>query len=79
MLNAFFPFAVIGHANRHYTQGINHLITARSNPIHQLKLENGGIVFARNSSHQVDSKMSYEIKSLSSRPVVLDFCQKKWI
>ncbi|KAL8032447.1 hypothetical protein ABFX02_13G096100 [Erythranthe guttata] len=78
---------VIRQVNRHqYIQGRNYQLSATtfnkycSPNIHQLKLENGGIVFARNSINtQADSKnilfhqnpksdrISYEIKPLSSR------------
>lgn len=72
---------VIGQANRHYIQGRGYISGAaydKCSPFHELRLENGGIVFARNSN-QGDSSMSfpqnlkshhpYEIKSLSSRSV----------
>ncbi|KAI3456145.1 hypothetical protein Pfo_012808 [Paulownia fortunei] len=70
---------VIGQANRLYIQGGNYLSATtyqKCSPFHQLRLENGGIVFARNSN-QGDCKMNfsqnpkshhpYEIKSVSSK------------
>ncbi|KAL7089146.1 hypothetical protein ACP275_13G170900 [Erythranthe tilingii] len=79
---------VIRQVNRHnFIQGRNYQLSGTTfnkycspNNIHQLKLENGGIVFASNSINtQADSKnilfpqnpksdrISYEIKPLSSR------------
>ncbi|KAK6150013.1 hypothetical protein DH2020_017538 [Rehmannia glutinosa] len=73
---------VIGQGNRLYIQRRNHLSATtydKCSPFHQLKFENGGIVFARqgdncttlnfpqNPKSHHDHHHPYEIKSLSSR------------
>lgn len=63
---------VIGHANRHhYIQGRGYFSSSSSaydkcSPFHDLRIENGGIVFAGNSNQSMASHNPCEIKPLSS-------------
>lgn len=73
---------VIGHANRHYIQGRVGYYSGipvsyeKLNPFHELRLENGGIVLAKNSNNSINFPQTstlkshhppYDIKSLTSR------------
>lgn len=68
---------VIGQSNRVYIQGRGYVYDKCSSPFHELRIESGGIVFARNSNLQPDcsipfpqtlkSHHPYQIKPLSSR------------
>ncbi|KAL1555983.1 putative Myb family transcription factorisoform X2 [Salvia divinorum] len=56
---------VIGQANRVYIQGRGYFSTSSSaytekcSPFHELRMENGGIVFAKNSNNQLDCSMPF--------------------
>ncbi|XP_042066938.1 uncharacterized protein LOC121810238 [Salvia splendens] len=62
---------VIGQANRIYIQGRGYFssssspYTEKCRPFHELRMENGGIVFSRNSNNQLDHNY-HQIKPLSS-------------
>lgn len=63
---------VIGQSNRVYIQGRGYVYDKGSTPFHELRIESGGIVFARNSNLQpfpqtLKSHQPYQIKPLSSR------------
>ncbi|KAL8468254.1 hypothetical protein ACS0TY_031480 [Phlomoides rotata] len=69
---------VIGQANRVYIQGRGYYSGSaanyeKCNPFHELRLESGGIVLARNSNSSINfpqtlkSHHPYDIKSLTSR------------
>lgn len=73
---------MIGQANRVYIQGRGYFSSSsayeKCSPIHELRMENGGIVFARNSTRPdpsmpfpqtLKSHQPYEIKPYSSRYV----------
>lgn len=62
---------VIGQSNRVYIQGRGYVYDKCSTPFHELRIESGGIVFARNSNLQpfpqtLKSHQPYQIKPLSS-------------
>ncbi|XP_041993401.1 putative Myb family transcription factor At1g14600 isoform X3 [Salvia splendens] len=62
---------VIGRANRIYIQGRGYFssssspYTEKCRPFHELRMENGGIVFSRNLNNQLDHNY-HQIKPLSS-------------
>ncbi|XP_042008683.1 putative Myb family transcription factor At1g14600 isoform X1 [Salvia splendens] len=63
---------VIGQANRVYIQGRGYFSTPSSaytekcSPFHELRMENGGIVFAKNSNNQLDCSVPFS-QNLKSR------------
>ncbi|XP_051124866.1 two-component response regulator ARR1-like [Andrographis paniculata] len=80
---------VIGQGNRIYVQGRNHLYGSAhhhhhhhhhhskcSSPFHQLRVENGGIVLARNSNHD-DRTLNFPQTPFNSTKSILSRYQQK--